>query len=177
MIIKLLPILPLFFGLPVHTQTDKGSASGFESLEELGEFFSRPFHRYNTKGKENPKFLMDKIDNCLLSVNIESNESIKLTFVDKETINRVYKNRRNIDIKNLPKGFLCNDMTSGTKIVSIGEKFLFDSDGHHVSVFLELLEINKEQAVFEYTNSGFFGYMNYSSTEKGMLNLELSSIK
>ena len=47
MIIKLLLILPLFYGLLVHSQTDKESASGFESLEELGEFFSRPFHHYN----------------------------------------------------------------------------------------------------------------------------------
>lgn len=57
-------------------------------------------------------------------------------------------------------------MYNGTKIVSIGEKFLFDSDRYHVSAFLELLEINKEQAVFEFTNSDFFGFMNYSSTEK-----------
>ena len=64
-------------------------------------------------------------------------------------------------------------MTSGTKIVSIGEKFLFDSDGHHISVSMKLLEINKDQVVFEYIKSGFFGYMNYSSKETGVFYLEL----
>jgi len=42
---------------------------------------------------------------------------------------------------------------------------------------LRLLEINKEQVVFEYTNEVFFGYLSYQSTEIGILNLELGQSK
>jgi hypothetical protein len=71
------------------------------------------------------------------------------------------------------QGALCRDITSGTKIVSIGEQFLFDSDGRHISISLELCEINQDQIVFEYIKGGFFGFANYSSKETGMLYLEL----
>lgn len=174
MIIKLLLILSLFYGLTIHSKTDYESNSGFDSLEELGDFFNNSWKHFEIKGETNPKHLMEKIDNCLLSVNVETDSSIKLVFVDKETIQKVYENRVNIDIENLPKGFLCHGVASGAKIVKIGDKFLFDSDGHHVSISLELLEVNKKQAVFQYINGGFFGFMNYSSSETGALNLDLN---
>jgi hypothetical protein len=165
MITTLLLTLSLFYGSIVHSQNNK-------ELEGLEEFLSS-WKNFVSIGDKNPKFLTKITSNCLLSVDIESDNSIKLIFVDKETIKKVYDNRRNIDIENIPKGFLCRDMTSGTKIVSIGEKFLFDSDGHHISVSMKLLEINKDQVVFEYIKSGFFGYMNYSSKETGVFYLEL----
>ena len=168
MITKLLLTLSLLYGFIVHGQNNEE----FENLKDLGDFFSSWQH-YVSTGDTNPKFLTRITNNCLLSVDIESDNSIKLIFVDKETIKKVYDNRRNIDVENIPKGLLCQDMTSGTKIVSIGEQFLFDSDGHHISISLELVEINKDQVVFEYIKSGFFGYMNYSSKETGMLYLYL----
>jgi len=167
MITKLLLILPLFYGFSVYVQNNK-------EFEDLGEFLSSWQH-YVSIGDTNPKLLMERMDNCLLSVDIETSNSIKLVFVDKETIQKVHENKKNIDIdlKNLPKGMLCYRVISGTKIVSIGEQFLFDSDGHHISISLELLEINKDQAVFEYIKGGFFGFANYSSKETGKLYLEL----
>ncbi len=54
-----------------------------------------------------------------------------------------------------------------------GDKFLFESDGHHISVTLKLPEIGKNKVIFQYNVGGFFGFMNYSSSEKGILNLEL----
>jgi len=149
MITKLLLILPLFYGFSVYVQNNK-------EFEDLGGFFSSWQH-YVSIGDTNPKLLMERMDNCLLSVDIETSNSIKLVFVDKETIQKVHEDKKNIDIdlKNLPKGMLCYRVISGTKIVSIGEQFLFDSDGHHISISLELLEINKDQAVFEYIKGGF----------------------
>jgi hypothetical protein len=93
------------------------------------------------------------MENCLLSVNIESNNSIKLVFLDTETVQK----------------FLCDIL--GTKIVKIDDKFLFFSDGHHVFEYLKLLEINKEQVVFEYTNKFLWG--TTTLTKKGILNWEL----
>ena len=145
MIIKLLLILSLLYGFTVHSQTNKG----LESLEERGEFvFKLPGH-FDIEGETNPKHFTRIMENCLLSVNIESNNSIKLVFLDKETVQK----------------FLCEIL--GTKIVKIDDKFLFFSDGHHVFTYLKLLEINKEQVVFEYTIRFLFGT---TSTEKGIIN-------
>jgi len=145
MIIKLLLILSLFYGFTIHSQTNKG----LESLEERGEFvFKLPGH-FDIEGETNPKHFTRIMENCLLSVNIESNNSIKLVFLDKETVQK----------------FLCEIL--GTKIVKIDDKFLFFSDGHHVFEYLKLLEINKEQVVFEYTIRFLFGT---TSTEKGIIN-------
>ena len=163
MIIKLLLILSLFYGFTIHSQTNKG----LESLEERGEFvFKLPGH-FDIEGETNPKHFTRIMENCLLSVNIESNNSIKLVFLDKETVQKVHNNRRNVDIENLPKGYLCSREILGTKIVKIDDKFLFFSDGHHVFTYLKLLEINKEQVVFEYTIRFLFGT---TSTEKGIIN-------
>ncbi|GEM_PF-1398324 len=170
MSVKLLLILSLFYGSTIHGQTEKS----FNSIKEFGEFFDNSWKHHTTKGVENPKYLTEKIDNCLLSINIETNNSIRLVFVDKKTIQEVRNNRKNVNMESLPKGFLCYGVTSGVKIIKTGDKFLFDSDGHHISTSLKLIEINKKQAVFEYTNSGFFGYMNYSSKKIGNLNLELN---
>jgi len=149
MIIKLLLILSLLYGFTVHSQTNKG----LESLEERGEFvFKLPGH-IDIEGETNPKHLTRQMENCLLSVNIESNNSIKLVFLDKETVQK----------------FLCEIL--GTKIVKIDDKFLFFSDGHHVFTYLKLLEINKEQVVFEYTNKFLWG--TTILTTKGILNWEL----
>lgn len=169
MISKLLLIPFLLYGFTSHSQSDKG----FESLKDLGEFFSSWQH-YISIGDTNPKLLMERMDNCLLSVDIETSNSIKLVFVDKETIKKVYDKRRNIDIENPPKGLLCYGVISGVKIVKIGDNFSFFSDGHHVSASLDLLEINKKHAVFEYTNRGTFVFANYSSSETGILNLDLN---
>ena len=145
MIIKLLLILSLFYGFTIHSQTNKG----LESLEERGEFvFKLPGH-FDIEGETNPKHFTRIMENCLLSVNIESNNSIKLVFLDTETVQK----------------FLCEIL--GTKIVKIDDKFLFFSDGHHVFTYLKLLEINKEQVVFEYTIRFLFGT---TSTEKGIIN-------
>ena len=147
MIIKLLLILSLLYGFTVHSQTNKG----LESLEERGEFvFKLPGH-FDIEGETNPKHFTRIMENCLLSVNIESNNSIKLVFLDKETVQK----------------FLCEIL--GAKIVKIDDKFLFFSDGHHVFEYLKLLEINKEQVVFEYTNKFLWG--TTTLTKKGILNL------
>jgi hypothetical protein len=147
MIIKLLLILSLFYGFTIHSQTNKG----LESLEERGEFvFKLPGH-FDIEGETNPKHFTRIMENCLLSVNIESNNSIKLVFLDTETVQK----------------FLCDIL--GTKIVKIDDKFLFFSDGHHVFEYLKLLEINKEQVVFEYTNKFLWG--TTILTTKGILNL------
>ena len=149
MIIKLLLILSLFYGFTIHSQTNKG----LESLEERGEFvFKLPGH-FDIEGETNPKHFTRIMENCLLSVNIESNNSIKLVFLDTETVQK----------------FLCDIL--GTKIVKIDDKFLFFSDGHHVFEYLKLLEINKEQVVFEYTNKFLWG--TTILTTKGILNWEL----
>ena len=149
MIIKLLLILSLFYGFTIHSQTNKG----LESLEERGEFvFKLPGH-FDIEGETNPKHFTRIMENCLLSVNIESNNSIKLVFLDTETVQK----------------FLCEIL--GTKIVNIDDKFLFFSDGHHVFEYLKLLEINKEQVVFEYTNKFLWG--TTILTTKGILNWEL----
>jgi hypothetical protein len=149
MIIKLLLILSLFYGFTIHSQTNKG----LESLEERGEFvFKLPGH-FDIEGETNPKHFTRIMENCLLSVNIESNNSIKLVFLDTETVQK----------------FLCDIL--GTKIVKIDDKFLFFSDGHHVFEYLKLLEINKEQVVFEYTNKFLWG--TTTLTKKGILNWEL----
>ena len=149
MIIKLLLILSLLYGFTVHSQTNKG----LESLEERGEFvFKLPGH-IDIEGETNPKHLTRQMENCLLSVNIESNNSIKLVFLDTETVQK----------------FLCDIL--GTKIVNIDDKFLLFSDGHHVFEYLKLLEINKEQVVFEYTNKFLWG--TTILTTKGILNWEL----
>jgi len=149
MIIKLLLILSLFYGFTIHSQTNKG----LESLEERGEFvFKLPGH-FDIEGETNPKHFTRIMENCLLSVNIESNNSIKLVFLDTETVQK----------------FLCDIL--GTKIVNIDDKFLFFSDGHHVFEYLKLLEINKEQVVFEYTNKFLWG--TTILTTKGILNWEL----
>jgi len=170
MIIKLLLILSLFYGFTIHGQINKESNLGLESLEERGEFlFKLPGH-FDIEGETNPKNLTRKMENCLLSVNIESNNSIKLVFSYKETVQKVHNNRRNVDIENLPKGFLCSGVILDTMIVNIDDKFLFFSDGHHIFIYLKLLEINNEQVVFEYTNSGLFLFANTTSTEKGILN-------
>ena len=173
MIIKLFSILLLSYGLLAYGQVGNNSSPGFESIDKLKEFFNESWKHYTGKGNTNPKYLTRITDNCLLSVDIVSDVSIKLTFVDKETVKKVYDNRQNIDIENIPKGLLCRDMTSDTKVVSIGEKFLFDSDGHHISTSLKLLEINKNQVVFEYSTRSFMGFASYSSNETGILNLEL----
>ena len=147
MIIKLLLILSLFYGSTIHSQTNKG----LESLEERGELvFKLPGH-FDIEGETNPKHFTRIMENCLLSVNIESNNSIKLVFLDTETVQK----------------FLCDIL--GTKIVKIDDKFLFFSDGHHVFEYLKLLEINKEQVVFEYTNKFLWG--TTTLTKKGILNL------
>jgi hypothetical protein len=172
MIIKLLLILSLFYGFTIHSQTNKESNLGFESLEERGELLFESWKSYNTKGETNPKQLKKTMENCLLSVDVNTHNSIKLVFIDRETSQKARLKEGSV-LGGLTKGSLCIGVILDTKIVKIGDEFLFDSDGVHVSTSLKLLEINKEQVVFEYTKSSLFGFQAYSSTKKGILYWEL----
>jgi len=158
----------LSFGLAIQTHSKE-----FESFEELTEYIQEQIQgHHEIKGETNPESLIKQFNNCLKSIKITKNNLIVLNFVDKDN---VIKNRHNIDIENTSKGYLCHGVISGDKVVKIGDKFKLFSDGHHLSTYLKLLNFNKRQVVFEYTENSFFGFMNYSSTETGILkwNLEL----
>ena len=201
MIIKLLLILSLFYGFTIHGQinnkvfrtgenlegwkhdykSDKSPEYMFEALREqmnnkrTGVNLEGWKHDY-IQGETNPESLTWRIKKCLLSVDIHTHDSIKLVFVDREAPVKKIKIGR-YEVIDIP-GFCPAAMSvSGTEIMKIGDGFLFDADGHHTSTSLRLLEINKEQVVFEYTNEGFFGYLGYQSTEIGILNLELGQSK
>ena len=175
MMTKLILILTTLYGASIYGQED---GSNINLDLEMFKNLNSDWGHEDIKGDTDPKYLKQKMGNCLLSIDIINPNSIKLIFIDKETASNVLRRSRGQNIlKILPKGLLCFGVISGTKILKIDDKFLFYSDRHHISTSLRLVEINKERVVFEYTNNSFLGFSNSSSTEKGTFNLALDLYK